>query len=472
MDAPDKKKVIGFFQIIMINIIAIDSVRILPFSAQFGFSLLFIYLIAALAFFIPSALVSAELGTGWPERGGLYIWVREAFGTKIGLVAIWLNWVYNLAWYPTIMALIAGVAAYTFDPALAQNRFYMVSVILILFWAATYLNCHGMRLSTIMSTLGALIGTIFPMLAIIILGIVWVALGYPSQIEFSFAKLIPNGDFSGKLPYFSNVIFGLLGLEMVATHAAEMKDPKRDYPKATMLSVAIILTMMICASMSIAVAVPNKEINLVVGILQAFTVFFKTYHIEWMTPIMAACIALGALSCVSAWIIGPTKGLMVASHDGHLPKIFTRVNSHGVPTGAVFVQAIIVSLLSLAFVLMPTVNSSFFILSIITAQHALIVYIILFAASIKLHYHKSSVKRSYKIPGGSFGISLVATLGITVSIIAIASGFIPPVNVYFYNVLTYELLLILGMMVLSSLPLAFSSYAKRRERRKANKKAQ
>lgn len=469
MDAPDKKKVIGFFQIIMINIIAVDSIRTLPFAAEYGFALVGLYLFAALTFFIPSALVSAELGTGWPQRGGLYVWVREAFGTKVGLIAIWFNWVYNLAWYPTIMALIAGVAAYLFDPALAQNRIYMVSVILVLFWVATYLNCHGMRISSIMSTVGALVGTIFPMLVMITLGIIWVCLGHPSQIEFSWAKLLPNGNFSGKLSYFSNLIFGLLGLEMVATHAAEMKSPEKDYPKATMISVGIILVTMILSSMAIAIAVPNKEINLVVGTLQAFSVFFKTFHIEWMTPIMAICIVLGGLSCVSAWIIGPTKGLMVASHDGHLPKIFTKVNSEGVPTGAVFVQAIIVSILSMAFVLMPTVNSSFFILSIITAQHALIVYIILFAAAIKLHYHKRNVKRSYKIPGGSFGISLVAGSGITIAALAIMAGFIPPINVYFYNILTYELLLVLGMAVLSSIPLAFSSYAKRREQKKARK---
>jgi amino acid transporter len=91
-----RKQTLGFFQLVMINVIAVDSIRTLPFSAVYGYSLVFFYLLAMLAFFIPTALVSAELGTGWPNRGGIYVWVREAFGRKISLMVIWLNWIYNV----------------------------------------------------------------------------------------------------------------------------------------------------------------------------------------------------------------------------------------------------------------------------------------------------------------------------------------------------------------------------------------
>src|SRR3990167_8333144 len=103
MASPKSLPTLSFFHIVMINVIAVDSIRTLPFAAQFGFSLLFYYILAAIFFFVPIALIAAELGTGWPKKGGLYVWVREAFGLKWALIAIWLNWVYNLAWYPTIM---------------------------------------------------------------------------------------------------------------------------------------------------------------------------------------------------------------------------------------------------------------------------------------------------------------------------------------------------------------------------------
>ena len=98
----------------MINVIAVDSIRTLPFSAELGFSLVFFYLVAAVFFFIPSGLISAELATGWPSTGGIYVWIREAFGKKVALIMIWLNWIYNIFWYPTILALLAGVFTYFF----------------------------------------------------------------------------------------------------------------------------------------------------------------------------------------------------------------------------------------------------------------------------------------------------------------------------------------------------------------------
>ena len=452
MEPEDRKKTLGVFQLVMINVIAVDSLRTLPFSAEYGLSLVFFYLIAACFFFIPSGLIAAELGTGWPHTGGLYIWIREAFGEKIGLIAIWLNWVYNLAWYPTIMALIAGTFAYLFSPELAQNKTYMYLLIMGLFWAATFLNCCGMRISVMISTIGALIGTLMPMLLIIALGAIWYFQGRPSEITFSFAALFPDIGSSDKLAFFSNILFGLIGLEMVAAHAGEMKNPRRDYPKALFASSIIILTSIILASLAISMVVPHKNLNLVVGVIQAFSLFFEAFGMPWMTKIIALCVILGGLSGVAAWMIGPTKGIMIASQDGSLPKLFTKVNKHGVPTGALFLQAMIVSVLALAFVFMPTVNSSFWLLSIITAQLALIVYITLFAASIKLHHHKREVQRNFKVPFGNFGIWFVAVSGITISLVAIGVGFIPPPNIPMHGQISYEFLLICGMVILSALP--------------------
>jgi amino acid transporter len=249
---------------------------------------------------------------------------------------------------------------------------------------------------------------------------------------------------------------------MVATHAGEMKNPKKDYPRALFISVILVLFLLILSSLSIAIVVPRGELNLVVGALQAFTIFFEAFNMPWMTPVIAVCIILGGLSGVSAWIIGPTKGIQVAGQDGQLPSIFTKKNEHGVPTGALFLQAAIVTLLSLLFVYMPTINSSFFLLSVITSQLALIVYSILFAASIKLHHYKREVARSFKIPGEHVGIWTVAISGIAISLAAIGVGFILPSNIKMESPLKYELILILGMAVLAGAPLVISFIAKQK----------
>lgn len=445
-------RTLTLFSIVMITVISVDSIRTPPFSAVFGLSLLFYYALAALFFFIPSGLVAAELGTGWPHTGGLYVWIREAFGRKVALVTIWLNWVYNLAWYPTIMTLVAGVSAYLFNPSFAENKIYIISVVLTLFWLATFVNSLGLHILNWISTLGAIIGTILPMLGIIILGAIWLLFGEPSQIAFKWSDIIPKAVDLDKLAFFSNVLFGLLGLEVVAAHAGRMKNPQKDYPKALLISAVIILTSLVLSSLAIAIVVPHTKLSLVTGTLQAFSAFLDAFHLSWITPFVALCIILGALASVSSWIVGPTTGIMVAGKDGSLPLIFTKMNRQGMHTGALYLQAIIVTFLCLAFVLMPTVNSSFWLLSIITAQLAMIVYTILFAAAIKLHHHKKEVARSFKIPGGTFGIWCVSLAGILITLFALIVGFIPPANVPISNVLTYEISLVGGMVILCIIP--------------------
>lgn len=464
MQTAPSRKVLGFFQLVMINVIAVDSIRTLTFSATYGFSLVFFYLLAALTFFIPSALVSAELGTGWPNTGGIYVWVREAFGQRLSLLTIWLNWVYNLFWYPTIMALIAGTFAYFFNPALADNKLYMVLMVVGLYWLITFINCFGMETSSRFSTLGAIIGTILPMVFIAVLGIVWIKKGASLQISFTWKEFFPNGIDKGNLAFLTNVLFGLLGLEMSATHAREIRHPEKDYPRSLWVSVFIILGTIIFASLAIALVVPAKDLSLITGAMQAFQFFFDALGLPWLLPVIAGCIILGGLSGAGAWIIGPTKGLMVASEDGSLPKFFAKTNKHGVPVPLLIFQAILVTFLCLAFILMPTVNSSFWLLSAITAQLALIVYVFLFASAIALRHKKPDVPRSYKVPGGKWGMWIVSGIGILSSVVVIAIGFIPPDQVPIKNVASYETFLIGGMIVLCLLPLLFLRMKKRASR--------
>lgn len=446
------KKVLGIFQIVMINIIAVDSIRTLPFAAEYGLSLIFFYLLAGILFFIPTAFVSAELGTTWPKRGGIYVWVREAFGKKWALIIIWLDWIYNIFWYPTILALLAGAFAYIFNPDLANNKYYMVCTITGLFWIATILNCRGMKLSSYVSSFGALIGTLLPMALIILMAIFWFGSGKPLQIEFTWNAFFPHLGEEDKLSFISTVLFGLLGLEMVATHALEMQRPKKDYPKALFLSVLIILLSIIFSSLAIAMTVPAEKLSLVTGILQAFTVFLTNYHLPAFVPIMAIFIILGGFSGVSAWIIGPTKGLLVASEDGLLPKYFGETSKRGVPTRILIAQAIIVTIISFAYVLMPTINSSFWLLSNITAELAMITYMGLFASAIKLHYSKRNINRPYKIPFGTPGKWLIAGVGFLSCICAFFMGLLPPPTSLIKDVWLYEVILIGGMVILISIP--------------------
>jgi len=198
------------------------------------------YLIAGVTFFLPTALVSAELASSWPERGGVYIWVREALGNPIAFMVIWVQWIYNICWFPTILSLLAATLAYMFDPHWVDSKLYMLSVIFTIYWATTFVNMQGMRASGILSCTTALVGTLLPMLVIIGLGAWWWLDGKPSQIHFTWHNLWPTEDNMQNIMFFTNVVFGLAGIEMSAVHAQEVKNPQRDYPRALLFSSVII----------------------------------------------------------------------------------------------------------------------------------------------------------------------------------------------------------------------------------------
>ena len=164
-----RKKSLGVFTLAMMNVAVICTLRGLPMMAEEGFSLVFYYLVTVLIFLIPVSLISAELATGWPPHGpgGVYIWVREAFGDRWGFVAIWLQWIQNVIWFPTVLSFIAGTIAYIFDPGLASNKAYMVTVILVAYWAGTLVNFRGMETSGSISAVCVIGGVFFPGLLII-----------------------------------------------------------------------------------------------------------------------------------------------------------------------------------------------------------------------------------------------------------------------------------------------------------------
>jgi amino acid transporter len=448
-------KRLSVFALVMINVIAVDSLRNLTMGAEYGLALVFFYCIAALLFFIPTVLVTAELATGWPITGGSYVWVREAFGPRLGFLAIWLQWIYNVVWYPTIFAFIAGMLAYLIQPEWVNNKVYMVSVVLLLYWGMTFVNCLGLSVANWVSTIGALFGTILPMLFIAGLGLSWIYLGKPSQIEWTASKLLPDLLDFKNIAFMTNILFGLMGMEMSAVHAGDVHDPKRDYPRALAYSTLIILVTLILASLAITIVVPVSELNLVSGLIDAFAIFFKAFHMPVLIPVVAVLIIIGSMSGAAAWIIGPARGLWVATDDSKLPAFFKKLNRKEMPVGILILQGLIVTILCALFLVMPSVKSSYWLLSNLTAQLALMFYILLFSAALRLHHKSSHVKRAFKIPGGNVGMWLVSGTGILTCAVAILLGFLPPTQVDVGAVATYEVILVLGILACCLPPFIF-----------------
>ena len=455
---PSNKK-ISIFSLI----IATDSLRNIPISAQYGYHLIFFYIISAITFMIPSAIASAELVSAWPEEGGVYLWVKKAFGEKVGFFTIWLQWVYNICWYPTILALLATTLAYIINPSLADNKLYTFVTINIAYWLITWINARGVSASSKMSSITALLGTIFPMLFICFLCLAWLYKGNIPEINFSFNKLMPDMNATNNWVLLSNILYSLIGVEISAYHVKNVSNPKKNYPIALFSASAIILFSLIFSSLAVAIIIPEYSLknSLNSGLLDAFALFFGYFNLTWIMPIISMLIILGIIGSVGAWIVGPSKGLLLAAQDIALPKVFQKQNKHNAPIGILIIQGIIFSILSFLYIAMPSVNSAFFILSILTAQLALVSYIFLFAAFIKLRYKYPETPRPFKAPGGNTTVWILSLMAIITCISTIGLSFLPPEHINLGDIYIYESYLIISFILFVISPFFIAFFTKK-----------
>jgi len=453
-------KKIGVVTLNMMTFPIIVSLRGLPAMAEYGLSSAFYFILVAIVFFIPVSLISAELATGWPENGGIYLWVKEAFGQKWGFLAIWLQWIQNVVWYPTVLSFAAGALAFVFMPALASNPLFLIAVILVVYWASTFAAFMGMKVSGIVTTVGAIIGTIIPGIVIIVLGALWLFSGQQVQIDLTWDAFFPDMTNLANIVFAASILLYFAGMEVSAVHANDVKDPATDYPKAIFATIVLALVIFILGTLSIAIVVPANEMSLVAGVMEAFSVFFKAYDIGWMVPIFGIMIVAGVVAGVSAWIVGPSKGLLATANEGTLPPFFQKVNKNGVATNVMIIQGLIVTALSFVFVLLPSVNSSFWILTALTAQLYLIMYVIMFAAAIKLRYSQPNTPRPYKLPGGNLGMWIVGGLGALAALCGIGLGFVPPAQLESGGGLMYDGFLVVGILVLGGTSLLIYHFKK------------
>lgn len=446
------KTVLGVFSLAMINVAIICSLRGLPMMAEYGLSIVFFLLVAVVLFLIPVSLVSAELATAWPKRGGIYAWVKEAFGEKWGFVAICLQWLQNLVFYPTALAATAAVIAYLINPDLANNKLYTLVVVIVVYWGAILLNFKGMKVSGMVSTIGTILGIIFPGAVLVILALLWLLSGQPSQITFNLQSMVPNLDNIQNIVFLTGVFLFFAGMEVSGVHALEVHSPQKDYPKAIFISALIVIAIFLLGSIAIAIIIPQGQISLTAGIMQTFYAVFNKFNLGWAVPIVAILAAPGMIVQVSSWIAGPSRGLLATAENGNLPPFFEKMNKNNMPINIMIVQGIIVSIIAFIFLFMPSVSSSFWILTDLAALIYLTVYIIMFSAALKLRYSQPNTPRPYKVPGGKAGMWIFAGLGIIASLVAIILGFFPPSQLPTGNLVFYESFLAIGLIVMVCIP--------------------
>lgn len=443
---PMPPKVLGLFSIVMINVIAVISLRSLPLVAGFGNYIPFFYGLAILGFFLPVTLIAAELASGWPARGGMYVWIREAFNKQTAFFVVWIQWLYNLVWFPTILAFLATITAHIFLPDLVNDPWYLLTFCLGVFWATTLLHGFGMRVSSWLSSFGAVVGTLFPIAVLIGLAASWLLQGNVNHLQGGWDKMIPS--FGSSYGIFPIVLFTLIGIEMSAVHAQDARDPERNYPRAIVLSTLLIIMCLVLGSLALAVVLSPENIDMLSGLITGLQVLAAEAKMPYLVSIIALLMLTNGFCSVSAWMIGPTKSLQICAFDGNAPKFLQWTNEQGVPVGIMILQGVIFSGLTALFLMHNSVQSTYWLLSTMTAQLALLLYILLFLSAVWLRRKYPDTPRRFRVPGGDWGITLLAIFGVFTCLAAIIIGFIPPQDVQGTSaVLGYESLLVGGMLL-------------------------
>ena len=450
----------------IMNVTAVVSLRGLPAEAEYGMSSAFYYLFAAIVFLIPTALVAAELAAMFSDKqGGVFRWVGEAFGKRMGFLAIWLQWVESTIWYPTVLTFGAVSLAFigmngTHDMALASNRIYSLVVVLAIYWLATFISLKGMSWVGKVSKIGGLVGTIIPAGLLVVLAIIYLVTGGHSQLDF-------HGSFFPDLTNFNNLVLAssiflfYAGMEMGGIHVKDVENPSRNYPKAVFIGSFVTVFIFILGTYSLGIIIPKSEINLTQSLLVGFDRYFAYIRASWLSPVIAVALAFGVLAGVLTWVSGPSKGIFAVGRAGYLPPFFQKTNANGVQRNILLLQGALVTLLGLLFVVMPSVQSFYQILSQLTVLLYLIMYLLMFAAAIYLRYTMKKACRPFRIGSKGNGLMwIVGGVGFLGSLLAFILSFIPPGQIAVGSKTMWYAVLVIGCIVVVAAPLVIYALRK------------
>ncbi|MFB7891744.1 APC family permease [Microbacterium sp. NPDC056044] len=412
---------ISWIALALMTTSSVASLRPAPTMAVYGLAAVFLYLVPAVVFLLPTSLVAAELASGW--KGGVYKWVSEGISKPMGFLAIWCQFAMTIFYYPTLLGFVASTLAYVINPALASNGVWTALVIMVCYWAGVFVSSRGTKGVAGLASWGLIIGTLIPGAVLVILGALFLGQGNPSAAPMTVDNLLPQWAGLASLVLIVNNFLSYSGMEMNAVHVSSLKNPGKEYPKAIFLAMGLVLLIFILPALAISWVVPAEQISLTAGIMQAFEAVFATFDISWLTPIVGIMLVAASLGGMLTWLAGPSKGLLLISREeGYLPPFLQKLNKNGVQQNLLVTQGIVTSVIALGYALIPNVSSAYWIFSVITTQVYLIMYLLMFVAAVRLRRLHPDHPRGYRAP------MLVALCGVgfAASLAALLVGFIPP----------------------------------------------
>jgi amino acid transporter len=401
-------KTLGVRDMTLFTVSAILLLDTLAASASIGVSSITWWFILGFLFLVPYGMISAELGTTYPEQGGIYAWVRDTFGARWSTRLTWLYWLNNIFWISSVLVLFSGIFSQMFFPAMSLVAKLGLSIAIT--WVVILLTILSLRIGKWIPNIGAIIKLVA--FAALIAGGLAFAVNDNVDVanDFSLRAFMP--EWGASTQYISTIIYGMLGFELMSSAAEEMKNPTRDIPRAVFWSALIVFSMYVLGTFAVLAAVPVGEIDLVEGLVDTFRVLFGDSQLGVAAAMLIGTFVLFTFFSNSVtWSIGANRAAAEAAIDHELPGfIGISHKTYGTPTGAAITLGAAMTIILVVYGFLAGSNEDlFWKLFAASAVIYMLPYIGACLAFYRARVIDADRPRPYKAPGGN-GIALLMTV--------------------------------------------------------------
>jgi glutamate:GABA antiporter len=417
---PHLKRVLGVWDLALLFIVAVTNLNVVPAIAANGPVTVWLWLLALLFFFLPQGIAVIELAHRFPGEGGVYLWTKEVFGDVHGFISGWCYWTNNVFYVPTVLLYLVGISVYIFGAqahALADNKVAAFSISLAALWIIVALNVRGLGVGRWINNLGGL-GTAITAVVLIGLGL----LAYQKH-----GSLIGVSDFRLRgtdwriIASFGYITFGLVGLELGSIMGDEIRDPRRTVPKAVVWGGIISGVLYVAATLAVLIDLPQKQIGVVQGILQAVSKMGSEIGAGWLVPPLALLLSISIAGIASAWLAGSARIPFVAGLDQYLPAALGKLHPrYATPYVALTVHGTLSTLFLAMNFIGASVQEAFLVMLDLAVFLQLVPFLYMYAALIRL-----ATRRDANGVYDGWKLKLAGVCGFATTALGMGVAFVP-----------------------------------------------
>jgi amino acid transporter len=437
--------------VVLMNVVAVVGLRWIARGARTGPPSVTLWILAWIAFFVPLAVAVSRLARRYPDQGGVYVWVRRAFGPTHGFICGWCLWVNNLFYFPSLLLFAGANLAAIGGPswqAFGATRTFAVIFVLAGIWLAAGINIIGLRQTKWLQNAGTL-GVWIPVGLLVGCGAIALA-RFGSATPFSGAAMVPRGNLLDTIGLWSAMCFAFSGFEITSLIGQEIENPEVTIPRGVFIAGAVVTVVYILGSASVLFAIPVSSLKELSGITDAVQLVAGRVGLAGLGTLTGALLVLNALAGTASWTAGAARVPFAAGVDAAMPRAFATLHPrYRTPHVALIVQALASSAIFLASVFVTvagrstSIQEAYDILVNLTILIYFVPYLYLFAAQTRL------------LPDAPTSI---AWLGFAATAISLALTFLPPPG---SNALTFEVNLIVQAALMLGVGYGFYWWSRR-----------